>query len=86
MPTISVEAREVGEYILDKETGRIFEVTRMVTEDGVQLSKTRNSFEPDVDLTDAPAELQNLAAIVRTPERLARHTVNLEEAELKRSR
>jgi hypothetical protein len=72
MPTITVEVRESGEWIIEKDTGRIFDVVRMVTSDGVQMSKTRNSIEPDADLTDAPTELQELAVVVRTPERLAR--------------
>ena len=69
----TIEVRETGEYIIEKDTGRIFDVTRQVTEDGQTIAVHRRPIEPDADVSAEPQEVQDIAARVRTPERLARY-------------
>jgi hypothetical protein len=72
MTTITVEVSDAGEYIIEKDTGRVFDVTRMVTDDGVVMSKHRRPIEPDADVSNEDPHLQRIVAEARTPEALAR--------------
>ena len=64
----------VVDQITATENGTILfrEATRIV-EDGVQLSESyhRSSLAPDSDLTDVPAQVAAIAAVVWTPEVIA---------------
>ena len=71
---MTIEKIKVVDQITATENGTILfrEATRIV-EDGVQLSETyhRSSLAPDSDLTDVPASVAAIAAVVWTPEVIA---------------
>ena len=71
---MTIEKIKVVDQITATENGTILfrEATRIV-EDGVQLSETyhRSSLAPDSDLTDVPAQVAAIAAVVWTPEVVA---------------
>jgi len=71
---MTIEKIKVVDQITATENGSILfrEATRIV-EDGVQLSETyhRSSLAPDSDLTDVPAQVAAIAAVVWTPEVIA---------------
>ena len=71
---MTIEKIKVVDQITATENGAILfrEATRIV-EDGVQLSETyhRSSLAPDSDLTDVPAQVAAIAAVVWTPEVVA---------------
>jgi hypothetical protein len=71
---MTIEKIKVLDQITATENGTILfrEATRIV-EDGVQLSETyhRSSLAPDDDLTDVPASVAAIAAVVWTPEVIA---------------
>ena len=71
---MTIEKIKVVDQITATENGIILfrEATRIM-EDGVQLSETyhRSSLAPDDDLTDVPASVAAIAAVVWTPEVIA---------------
>ena len=71
---MTIEKIKVIDQITATENGTILfrEATRIV-EDGVQLSESyhRSSLAPDADLTDVPAQVAAIAAVVWTPEVIA---------------
>ena len=71
---MTIEKIKVVDQVTATENGTILfrEATRIV-EDGVQLSETyhRSSLAPDSDLTDVPAQVAAIAAVVWTPEVIA---------------
>ena len=71
---MTIEKIKVLDQITATENGTILyrEATRIV-EDGVQLSESyhRSSLAPDSDLTDVPAQVAAIAAVVWTPEVIA---------------
>ena len=71
---MTIEKIKVVDQITATENGTILfrEATRIM-EDGVQLSETyhRSSLAPDSDLTDVPAQVAAIAAVVWTPEVIA---------------
>ena len=71
---MTIEKIKVVDQITATENGTILfrEATRIM-EDGVQLSETyhRSSLAPDSDLTDVPASVAAIAAVVWTPEVIA---------------
>jgi len=81
----TIEVHETTDYIVEGDTGRIFDVTRQVTEDGQTIAVHRRPIEPDADVSAEPQEVQDIAARVRTPERLARFEA-LKEPELEARR
>ena len=78
-------------FEIDGETGRVFVETRARLEDAVGyvvsvLPPHRRPIEPDADVTAEPPEVQSLATLVRTPERLARYEEIKAAAETTRTR
>ena len=71
---MEITKQVVIDQITATENGTILfrEATRIV-EDGVQLSESyhRSSLAPDSDLTDVPAQVAAIAAVVWTPEVIA---------------
>ena len=71
---MTLEKIKVIDQITATEDGSVFfrEATRIM-EDGVQLSESyhRSSLAPDSDLTDVPAQVAAIAAVVWTPEVIA---------------
>ena len=80
---MTIEKIKVVDQITATENGIILfrEATRIV-EDGVQLSETyhRSSLAPDSDLTDVPASVAAIAAVVWTPEVIAAYKAAQVEA------
>ena len=80
---MTIEKIKVVDQITATENGSILfrEATRIV-EDGVQLSETyhRSSLAPDSDLTDVPASVAAIAAVVWTPEVIAAYKAAQAEA------
>jgi hypothetical protein len=80
---MTIEKIKVVDQITATENGSILfrEATRIV-EDGVQLSETyhRSSLAPDSDLTDVPAQVAAIAAVVWTPEVIAAYQAAQAEA------
>ena len=80
---MAIEKIKVVDQITATENGIILfrEATRIV-EDGVQLSETyhRSSLAPDSDLTDVPAQVAAIAAVVWTPEVIAAYQAAQAEA------
>jgi len=80
---MAIEKIKVVDQITATENGTILfrEATRIV-EDGVQLSESyhRSSLAPDADLTDVPAQVAAIAAVVWTPEVVAAYKAAQAEA------
>ena len=80
---MTIEKIKVIDQITATENGTILfrEATRIV-EDGVQLSESyhRSSLAPDSDLTDVPAQVAAIAAVVWTPEVIAAYQAAQAEA------
>jgi len=80
---MTIEKIKVIDQITATENGTILfrEATRIV-EDGVQLSESyhRSSLAPDADLTDVPAQVAAIAAVVWTPEVIAAYQAAQAEA------
>jgi len=80
---MTIEKIKVLDQITATENGTILfrEATRIV-EDGVQLSESyhRSSLAPDADLTDVPASVAAIAAVVWTPEVIAAYKAAQAEA------
>ena len=80
---MTIEKIKVVDQITATENGIILfrEATRIV-EDGVQLSESyhRSSLAPDSDLTDVPAQVAAIAAVVWTPEVIAAYQAAQAEA------
>ena len=80
---MTIEKIKVLDQITATENGTILfrEATRIV-EDGVQLSESyhRSSLAPDSDLTDVPAQVAAIAAVVWTPEVIAAYQAAQAEA------
>jgi len=80
---MTIEKIKVVDQITATENGTILfrEATRIV-EDGVQLSESyhRSSLAPDSDLTDVPAQVAAIAAVVWTPEVIAAYKTAQVEA------
>jgi len=80
---MTIEKIKVVDQITATENGTILfrEATRIM-EDGVQLSETyhRSSLAPDSDLTDVPAQVAAIAAVVWTPEVVAAYKAAQVEA------
>ena len=80
---MTIEKIKVVDQITATENGTILfrEATRIM-EDGVQLSETyhRSSLAPDSDLTDVPAQVAAIAAVVWTPEVIAAYQAAQAEA------
>jgi len=80
---MTIEKIKVLDQVTATENGTILfrEATRIV-EDGVQLSETyhRSSLAPDSDLTDVPASVAAIAAVVWTPEVIAAYKAAQAEA------
>ena len=74
----------VVDQITVTENGTVLyrEATRIM-EDGVQLSQTfhRNSFEPDSDLTGAPANVAAICNLTWTPEVIAAYKASIKATE-----
>ena len=80
---MTIEKIKVVDQVTATENGIILfrEATRIV-EDGVQLSESyhRSSLAPDSDLTDVPAQVAAIAAVVWTPEVIAAYKAAQVEA------
>jgi hypothetical protein len=80
---MTIEKIKVVDQITATENGTILfrEATRIM-EDGVQLSESyhRSSLAPDSDLTDVPASVAAIAAVVWTPEVIAAYKAAQAEA------
>ena len=80
---MTIEKIKVVDQVTATENGIILfrEATRIV-EDGVQLSESyhRSSLAPDADLTDVPAQVAAIAAVVWTPEVIAAYQAAQAEA------
>ena len=80
---MTIEKIKVLDQITATENGTILfrEATRIM-EDGVQLSESyhRSSLAPDSDLTDVPASVAAIAAVVWTPEVVAAYQAAQAEA------
>ena len=71
---MTIEKIKVVDQVTATENGTIlFREAARIMEDGVQLSETyhRSSLAPDSDLTDVPAQVAAIAAVVWTPEVIA---------------
>jgi len=80
---MTIEKIKVLDQITATENGIIlFREAIRIMEDGVQLSETyhRSSLAPDSDLTDAPAQVAAIAAVVWTPEVIAAYQAAQPEA------
>jgi len=80
---MTIEKIKVVDQVTATENGTILfrEATRIM-EDGAQLSETyhRSSLAPDSDLTDVPAQVAAIAAVVWTPEVIAAYQAAQAEA------
>ena len=80
---MTIEKIKVVDQITATENGTILfrEATRIM-EDGAQLSESyhRSSLTPDSDLTDVPASVAAIAAVVWTPEVIAAYQAAQAEA------
>ena len=88
MPEVTLTQSDAITHIeIEMDTGRMFEVSRigvLTDADGNVVApgtKHRRPIEPDADVKDDDADIKAIAAIVRTPARLARFEARREPVE-----
>ena len=80
---MTIEKIKVVDQITATENGTIlFREDIRIMEDGVQFAQSyhRSSLAPDSDLTDVPAQVAAIAAVVWTPEVIAAYQAAQAEA------
>ena len=80
---MTIEKIKVIDQVTATENGAIlFREAIRIMEDGAQLSESyhRSSLAPDSDLTDVPASVAAIAAVVWTPEVIAAYKAAQAEA------
>ena len=76
------EREELKEEILPNQTIQL-RVATIIERDGVEVGRTyhRSVYNPGVDLTEAPAEVQAIAGVLWTPEVIAAYEATIAEVE-----